>query len=257
MKYIIILLFICAGITSQAQTLTPQVISTGGGVGAAGGYSLSYTTGETIIATLQAGVNLLSQGFQQPEQFGVVAVKLLDLTAVRLDRNTVLLQWNTATESNNSGFEVQRRISTEAEFTGRSFVISHAPGGTSTNPLHYAYKDANSFAGISYYRLQQTNLDGSHDLTVIKAVNGSSASEVTLIISPNPSKGSFMILVHGIPGNKVASITDISGKKIREITFGTNEKVTVTGLTTGMYIVTIVDAFGSGQNFSEKVVVQN
>ena len=62
------------GIFSYAQTLSPEVISTAGdffevsGVG-----SLSWTLGEPVVETFtgQSADVILTQGFQQPEDFGV------------------------------------------------------------------------------------------------------------------------------------------------------------------------------------------
>ncbi len=65
---------LCLVFVVKAQTLSPQVISTAGdyfevpGVG-----SLSWTLGEPVVETFTgtAGNVILTQGFQQPEDFGV------------------------------------------------------------------------------------------------------------------------------------------------------------------------------------------
>ncbi len=255
MKGILTILFAGLGF-AHAQTLSPKVISTGGGVASNGGYSLTYTTGETIIATLQSGSRLLSEGFQQPQNFGVLPVTLIDFNASRTDKKTVLLQWNTATEADNSGFEIQRRDAAQTVFLKRGFTASLAPGGNSSTILHYTFNDNNSYSGTSYYRLQQTDANGKSSLTVIKAVNGSSNAEVSLVIFPNPSKGSFRILIHGFDEGAVASVTDMAGRTIRQVTLVNDDGVMVTGLKTGTYIIAIPDAFGKSRSFSQKLVVQ-
>ncbi|HRK27143.1 MAG TPA: hypothetical protein PK239_07615 [Chitinophagales bacterium] len=71
MKSIIILLIWIAinGLTHllYAQSLSPQVVASGGTALTAGGYSLAYTVGETATATLSSGSNILTQGFHQPD----------------------------------------------------------------------------------------------------------------------------------------------------------------------------------------------
>ena len=52
---------------SIAQTLTPSVRATTGGVTTGGGGSLSATMGETFIASYSSGSAMLTQGQQQPE----------------------------------------------------------------------------------------------------------------------------------------------------------------------------------------------
>lgn len=51
----------------NAQTLSPSVLPSAGGYFSAANGSLSWTLGETVTPTLQAGSNILTQGFQQPE----------------------------------------------------------------------------------------------------------------------------------------------------------------------------------------------
>lgn len=54
-----------------AQTLTPEVIASGGEYVSSGGYSLSQTFGEMMVVTSTTGASILTQGFQQPQQ-GIV-----------------------------------------------------------------------------------------------------------------------------------------------------------------------------------------
>lgn len=65
----LIALFSALSSLSHAQSFSREVLSTNGGNQSAGGNSLSWTLGETIIPTLKAGNNLLTQGFQQAESF--------------------------------------------------------------------------------------------------------------------------------------------------------------------------------------------
>lgn len=56
-------------ISMQAQTLSPVVISSSGGFYSAGGNSLSVTVAEmTMVQSFLQPTNMLTQGFQQPEQ---------------------------------------------------------------------------------------------------------------------------------------------------------------------------------------------
>jgi len=62
----------------SAQSLTPQVIASTGGFSSNANGSLSYTVGEmTMVQTFSANNNILTQGFQQPND---VSVGLLDIT---------------------------------------------------------------------------------------------------------------------------------------------------------------------------------
>ncbi|OWY20129.1 hypothetical protein C7N43_23130 [Sphingobacteriales bacterium UPWRP_1] len=67
-----VLTFCLVAAGAQAQSLTPQVVASGGGYAQGGGYSLSYTIGEPVTATLTSGSNILTQGFHQPDFQNIV-----------------------------------------------------------------------------------------------------------------------------------------------------------------------------------------
>jgi len=52
---------------ASAQTIARYVISTAGGTLSGGGYSINYNIGETMITSLSAGSNMITQGFEQPD----------------------------------------------------------------------------------------------------------------------------------------------------------------------------------------------
>ncbi|MEN8230307.1 MAG: T9SS type A sorting domain-containing protein [Bacteroidota bacterium] len=62
--------FIVTAIDAQV-TLAPSVISSGGGYGENGNVSISWTLGEVAVTTLTGSSIILTQGFQQPNDFGV------------------------------------------------------------------------------------------------------------------------------------------------------------------------------------------
>ncbi|HQI41375.1 MAG TPA: hypothetical protein PK665_09805, partial [Ignavibacteriaceae bacterium] len=87
----------------------------------------------------------------------VVPVELTSFTA-KADNNTVTLDWTTATELNNSGFQIERSNGSEYQTVG--FVAGH---GTSTNVHNYTFVDQNVEAGSYSYRLKQIDLDGTFE----------------------------------------------------------------------------------------------
>jgi len=87
-----------------------------------------------------------------------VPVELTSFTA-SVSGNNVLLQWATATELNNSGFEVQRRTA-ETEYQVIGFV---AGSGTTTEQRSYLFNDAKVANGKYIYRLKQIDFNGVFD----------------------------------------------------------------------------------------------
>jgi hypothetical protein len=86
----------------------------------------------------------------------LVPVELTSLTAVSNGSN-VLLNWSTASELNNAGFNVQRSIAGN-EFTTIGFVPGY---GTTTEAKTYRFVDANLLGGSYTYRLRQVDFNGT------------------------------------------------------------------------------------------------
>lgn len=95
-------------------------------------------------------------------------VELTSFTAT-MENNTVALNWNTATETNNYGFDIERQDNEEDWH-----VISFVKGfGTSTTPQSYTFVD-NSVRNSSYiYRLKQIDDDATfcHSRAIEISVN--------------------------------------------------------------------------------------
>ena len=68
------------------------------------------------------------------------------------------LQWNTATEINNVGFDIERRPSSSQTWTKIGSVTG---AGTSNFPHTYSYTDNIGIAGTYSYRLKQIDRDGA------------------------------------------------------------------------------------------------
>ncbi|GMU90785.1 MAG: hypothetical protein AMXMBFR49_29900 [Chlorobiota bacterium] len=87
---------------------------------------------------------------------GNTPVELSGFSAVSIG-NKVALQWTTETETNNMGFEIERRYK-----HGDWKTIAFSKGsGTSTKRIYYGYDDHEPKApAILYYRLKQIDYDG-------------------------------------------------------------------------------------------------
>ena len=86
----------------------------------------------------------------------IIPVELTSFTA-GLSGQEVILNWTTATEINNQGFEIERHTTTSNWET-----IGYVPGfGTTTEPKTYSYTDDNIVTGTYTYRLKQVDYDGT------------------------------------------------------------------------------------------------
>lgn len=97
----------------------------------------------------------------------VIPVELTLFTA-KIDRNDVLLNWHTATETNNRGFEIERASAlAQNQWAKIGFVEGK---GTTSESSEYYIVDKNLSCGEYFYRLKQIDYDGSINYgPVIKA----------------------------------------------------------------------------------------
>ena len=83
-------------------------------------------------------------------------VELTTFTA-NITKSSVVLKWETATELNNSGFDIERSADSKS-FQKIAFVKGK---GTTTQLSKYSYTDNSTTAGTYYYRLKQIDNNGT------------------------------------------------------------------------------------------------
>ncbi len=134
----------------------------------------------------------------------------------------VEVNWSTASELNNDYFTVERRHEHAEQFE----ALASIPGAGTTNvEQRYRYEDYAIAPGTWYYRIKQTDFDGSYSYSPIKSVTVSGKGFWQ--VYPNPSEGSVLnIRFTAADFNKTAIITvlDAQGKRMHM------EQVSVQGL---------------------------
>lgn len=153
------------------------------------------------------------------------------------------LQWTTSSEKNNDYFVVERS-GDGTEFVSLGIVQGN---GNSSSALSYIFTDENPLEGKNYYRLRQVDFDGAFnysDVTIVDQEN-----EVDVLIYPNPNNGSFAIQVnHILEQSFQVMITDVEGKMVYASISTSHEKLELTDLAKGFYIVRI--------SLEDKIVTQ-
>lgn len=219
-------------------------------------YNLLSTTNEfpSVASTSQAIV-AASHGPTQV-YFGtsnsVLRVDLLNFQG-RLNNDQVSLSWNTASEVNNKGFNVER--STDgSSFHNIGFIPTAVAGGNSSDMLAYSFIDASPVHSvINYYRLVQTDLNGqstySRDIVQVKGPG----LELGLQLYPNPAKN--RITVSGLTVGSSIQIISVNGQQIRAFkATSTTQNIDISALASGVYLLN--ETLNSGETRSSKFIVR-
>jgi hypothetical protein len=168
------------------------------------------------------------------------------------------LQWKTATEVNNYGFEVERRAVTTQEWTKIGFV---AGAGSSASPKEYSYTDQKIMSGVYVYRLKQIDNDGAFKYSATAQLTINAAPKTFQLMSnyPNPFNPETKIQ-YSLPVDATVhlAVYDILGRQVAELvnevqSAGNYEK-TFRGsiLSSGVYFYRI-DVQAEGKNIFSQV----
>lgn len=161
--------------------------------------SAEYNGGFSVLGGRLAIGNLVTDEVEEIVPQGTVPVELTSFTANVVDAN-VVLNWSTATETNNYGFEIQRNKS------GKYHTIGFVEGnGTTVHPQTYSYVDKHADAGIHLYRLKQIDFLGTFEYSDIIEINVPLESFELTQNYPNPFNPSTKI-TFSIPNKSFVSL---------------------------------------------------
>ena len=167
---------------------------------------------------------------------------------------SVQLEWVTATETNNSGFEVQKR------YEGTSFEkIGFVPGnGSTTNGMQYSFEDNGLLEGRIFYRLKQLDFNGDFEFSNEIMVEVLNLTDYQLFQNyPNPFNPSTSIK-YSVPAQSKIKISlyDIIGNEVNTLFEGIQESgvhdlnLTADNLPSGVYFVSM-----TAENFSKAIKI--
>lgn len=138
----------------------------------------------------------------------VLPIQLLSFTA-SANGEKVETNWLTSTEINNDFFAVERSVDAiHFEEAGR---VEGA--GNSSSELSYRFTDDSPFAGVSYYRLKQTDFDGKSTFSEIRAVKIDSDKRFELLKVYRSDEGLNMVYRSEVDVLTV-EIFDLLGKRL-------------------------------------------
>lgn len=167
-------------------------------------------------------------------------IELISFNARAEDKESVL-EWSTATETNNAYFSIER----SADGVNFEEIGRLAGAGMSYERLDYRWVDRTPRAGINYYRLRQTDFDGSSEVSRVRVVEFAAPSAIATLVYPNPTDGLLKVRSGGNFSSAV--IYDLSGRMLSSADAAGQETIELSllGYPAGMYLLRLEGAESS------------
>jgi len=209
--------FIVSVVPNDVVTLTITIDQNGDDFGGIDNVSICETTGS-------------------PSCLFDLPVDLILFNAVE-SNNTTNLSWTTASELNNSHFNIEHSID-GTNFRTIGEVIGN---GTTQLKQEYSYTHATPMNGANYYRLKQVDFDGAFEYSHIEVVEIERAGKV--IINPSAAIAEITVQLAELSNeNNEIGIYDMMGRTVLmsnfDVTLDT-KTIDISNLQKGYYVVRI------------------
>jgi hypothetical protein len=159
-------------------------------------------------------------------------------------RKTNVVSWTTATELNNDYFTLEKSVDADHFYT----IAVIDGSGNSVAALTYGFTDYEPIPGVNYYRLMQTDFDGSFSYSKVVSVNflgPGTLNPSAVTIYPNPVYNNATISFgHDFTGELSIRIYDVTGRmrynqSYPETFSANNLLIDVTHLSPGIYSLVV------------------
>ena len=137
---------------------------------------------------------------------GPLPVELLNFNAQHSENSELVLNWATASETNNDYFIIER----SQNALNWEIVEKVSGAGNSNNRINYSLIDTKPFSGTSYYRLTQTDFNG--EFKELKTISVSLNNNSNINLFPNPFADELIIEFDGISKNANIEIYNSNGQ---------------------------------------------
>jgi len=152
-------------VNTNASGISPDVIVSGTNTGLIfATATMLYSQGRILHSTTQTRQSLsiaypVFGKMTVTSDWGALPVELSSFSAFS-NGSEVNLNWSTASESNNSGFAIERSVSTGNQWSRVGFVSGN---GNSSVTNNYSFSDRNISTGKYNYRLKQIDFNGNFE----------------------------------------------------------------------------------------------
>lgn len=177
------------------------------------GYAIAFTNGGSIEGP---GTPAMPG---QSDFTTIVALLPVEYTYfnARPDGDKVQMAWETASETGNRHFIVERSSNARAY----EAIGTVTAAGDSQQKREYTFTDSGPSAGTNYYRLRQVDFDGTNSLSSIIVVNMERGAGKEISVFPNPVVGNLFTVT--LAGNwsedaNLVVLYDLNGRELQRWT---------------------------------------
>ncbi|MEL7250999.1 MAG: T9SS type A sorting domain-containing protein, partial [Bacteroidota bacterium] len=182
-------------------------------------------------------------------QFNVsLPVELVYFSATKKE-DEVELTWQTASETNNEGFEVEH--STDGrDWDYLGFVDGH---GNSTEAHDYSFQHQSPSSGINYYRLRQVDFDGQWEYSKVCSVEFDSPS-VQIKVFPNPAVHYATLSLPNFSSEALVQVIAPDGRIMKQMNIREGEQQVRLDVQTWPAGVYFIQLRLDGQNYTQRLI---
>ncbi len=176
---------------------------------------------------------------------GVLPVTIMNFTA-RINNKQVVLNWKTASENNNKGFEIERSQD-GVNWNGIGFV-----GGNINSSVErsYQFSDVNPLSDKAVYRLRQVDQDGKFSYSIIASVHYLKSGFYS--IAGNAGNNIYQLNIEATTEKVRLSLFDAGGKKLVFKPAATGvQYIDISKFPSGIYLLQIRKGT---ETFTEKLI---
>lgn len=218
--------------------------------------SVNTSTNTVTVAGLQADLDF--ENWVLVDNTEPLPIELL-LFKANCDEDIVTITWASASETNNDFYTLERSL----DAMNWEVVTTISGAGNSNQTLYYHYTDFNPLGQLSYYRLSQTDYDGSSEILGVKQANcgnnGITNQEMDINLYAD-MHNTIYVTYYAKKGEQTSiRLFDDNGKLIlqEEITAANDgmntHKINTVGISFGIYFVNFV---GEKINESKKILLK-
>lgn len=201
-----------------------------------------HTTGtnaDFYLSGSSSGFSIFNGGKNNGEGLPVELISFSGLC----NESNIEIDWQTSSEYNSSHFDLE--YSRDGMYW--SILSNVVSAGMSTELKEYQFIHENVFSGTNYYRLSQVDIDGTIKTYNPIAISCAESNVGQLSVYPNPSSGSFQVILKNNPVIGAAKLVLLSGtgseilNQSIEIGNGINTYMISEELEAGVYYLFLID----------------